>query len=225
MTGMKYLLIACQMLKDELDDILRGRPLQSHDLYETIYLQADLHERPALLRQAVEKALAYAGDYEAVLLAYGYCGGALCGLRCQRKLVMFRYDDCISLLLRSNDKSKGCFYLTPAWLSSRRSFFTQAKYLTQKYGKEKAQSLLRQMVENYERLCFIEQNEGQTQAHHEKLQQLSRLLHLPITTCHGSALALEKLVAGNWDEEFLIFEPGQPLKYTIDQGRGVCCYE
>jgi hypothetical protein len=215
MSGMKYLLIACQMLKDELGGILQDRLLLGHDSYKTVYLPAALHEKPALLRQSIEKALSFAGDYETVLLAYGYCGGALCGLRCQRKLVMFRYDDCISLLLRSNDKAKGCFYLTPAWLSGQRNFFTQVEHLTQKYGKEKAGCLLREMVGNYDRLCFIEQKVGQAQAYQDLLQQLSHLLHLPITTCCGSALALEKLVAGNWDEEFLIFRPGQPLKYNI----------
>ncbi|MGI5891264.1 MAG: DUF1638 domain-containing protein [Bacillota bacterium] len=212
---MKFLVIACAMLKDELEAARKSPLLDNNNSYEVIYLQERLHQNTTQIRDSIEKVLADVGDYDTILMGYGFCGLAFCGLICPRKLVLPRYDDCISLLLASNDKQKGVFYLTPSWLLGSDNFFFQYETIFGRYGKEKALSYLRKMFVNYSSLCFIEQYAGQASSYLKELNDLSQLLNLPVICCSGSLHIIQKLLHGPWDDDFVIFEPGQKIKCPL----------
>lgn len=121
----RYRLIACSVFQREL---CAGMAL-TRNLVDPEFLEISLHERPEILRNAVQaridavsaiaqpagQAGAEAGDaesgqpssrgtvpYEAILLAYGLCGNGLAGIQARDlPLVLPRAHDCCTVLLGS----------------------------------------------------------------------------------------------------------------------------
>ena len=89
--------IACKTMEDELNWAME----RTGSDYPVFWLEQGLHNVPKKLLDAVQTALDAAGT-ERVLLAMGFCGNALVGLRVPAvELIVPRVDDCISLLLGS----------------------------------------------------------------------------------------------------------------------------
>jgi hypothetical protein len=113
----RYKLISCNVFQRELCAAIAGQP----HLIDPEFLALGLHERPELLRTALQDridAVSAASDatadtpaawgaaaekaYDAILLGYGLCGNGLAGLQARSiPLVLPRAHDCCTLLLGS----------------------------------------------------------------------------------------------------------------------------
>lgn len=113
----RYKLISCNVFQRELCAALAGQP----GLVDPEFLALGLHERPELLRTALQERIdlvsaasdaatgtpaAWGGvaekTYDAILLGYGLCGNGLAGLQARTiPLVLPRAHDCCTLLLGS----------------------------------------------------------------------------------------------------------------------------
>ena len=103
--SMKTLLIACEVLRPELEVLasdMRNPPPMN-------FLEQRLHDYPEKLRSAFQ-GLVDAFEQEndgplAVLCGYGLCGRGLCGVHASRATLVFpKLHDCIPLLLGLDQK-------------------------------------------------------------------------------------------------------------------------
>ena len=93
---MNTAVIGCRTIEKELTAAME----QTRLTYPIYWLEAGPHNVPQQLHQALQEQIDRCGDRERVLLAMGFCGNAVCGLRSgPGELVIPRVDDCISLLL------------------------------------------------------------------------------------------------------------------------------
>src|SRR3972149_3209798 len=79
---------------------------RSPHIVDVAFLRRGLHNEPPDLRARLQAEIDAAGsDYDAVVLAYGLCGGATAGLRAGRvPLVVPRAHDCITIFLGSRER-------------------------------------------------------------------------------------------------------------------------
>ncbi|MEI6808315.1 MAG: DUF1638 domain-containing protein [bacterium] len=184
--------------------------------------------------------LADAKQYDAIVLVYGLCNNGVAGLKARHtRIVIPKAHDCISLFLGSRARYReqfnahpGTYYRTTGWLehadsegagdvsvSQKLGLFMQREELVMKYGEENADYIQETMgdgMANYDRLAFISmgmdcEDKFRSMAVDEAAQQ--GLVFEEIT---GSMELLRKLIRGEWDDDFLVVEPGQILQPSHD---------
>ena len=73
--------------------------------YPVMWIESGLHINPDSLRKRLQEELDHLGNIDRALLAFGYCGNALLGLRAEHfRLIFPRAEDCITLMLGSGPR-------------------------------------------------------------------------------------------------------------------------
>lgn len=181
-----------------------------------------MHNEPETMKAAVQRTLSeLPPEYATVLVAMGFCGGVWDHVRAERRLVIPRTDDCVSLLLHTDDafcpnrKEPGHLYLyenDPADFSA----------LTLARGRELLDADLRgldrdflfhMMFDNYRHMDIIDTglNDCYSEDYVLAAQQCADEIGADLDYVPGSIRLLEKLLSGHWDEQFLVAEPGRLL--------------
>lgn len=233
---MRYKLIGCKVFTRELYQLCAQCP----DPVEIIWMREALHETPSRLRAALQKAIDRIEEDEestcdAILLGYGLCSMGIVGLHTRRlPLVIPRAHDCITLLLGSRERyqtlfdqhSGGVYWYSPGWIEQFKTAGKRsnedAKYLeyVEKYGEDNAQYLMeveKSWTEHYDLAAFIKWPEFETSRFEAFTRETAAASHLPYERVEGSRALLEKLVCGQWDDDFLVLEPGQVLEASHDE--------
>ncbi|MCI8895376.1 MAG: DUF1638 domain-containing protein [Lachnospiraceae bacterium] len=211
---MKRVVIACSMMEDELHRAYRetGCRLPVH------WLERGYHNTPEKLREALQREVDRLQEYDEILLAYGLCGNGTAGLVSRHAvLVIPKFDDCINLMLCLGPRKErglaqtGSIYLTRGWTLDGEAVLQQKENYIEMYGEEEAREILEMMYEHYERIAVIDTGCYDLGAVQAYARQAGELLSLEPVTVEGSAGILEKLLLGEWDENFIVQRPGQPL--------------
>ncbi|MFQ9867606.1 MAG: DUF1638 domain-containing protein [Bilophila wadsworthia] len=167
---MKTLLIACEVLRPELEVLasdMRNPPPMN-------FLEQRLHDYPEKLRSAFQ-GLVDAFEQEndgplAVLCGYGLCGRGLCGVHASRATLVFpKLHDCIPLLLGLDQKGANAssregatYWISPGLLK----YFLVPFHLNRigvfpcmrKFGAAKAARMMKAenaLLDNYKNACHI----------------------------------------------------------------------
>lgn len=209
--------IACATVIEEM------RPLLPPDVpYEV--LDFGLHLRPQDLKRALQDKIDEASQHaEVVILGYGLCSMAVVGLRATTAtLVVSRSDDCIAIFLGSCDAYKqqtsnepGTYYLTKGWIEVGDSPFAEHEKLVAKYGEAKAMRMLKLTLKNYTRLAFINTGDYNLDRYREYARQASEKFDLRYEEIDGSPALVKKMIAGPWDDEFVVVLPGETITYEM----------
>jgi hypothetical protein len=190
--------------------------------YPVIEIDRNYHDRPKVLRTLLEEALAkFPEDVDTILVAMGACGNCWEGMVIDKKVVIPRMDDCVTILLHKNDewhpnlKKPGHFYQ----IDEENEHFlltTIYKKAVEKYGERRAKRICNIMFESYTNVDVVDT--GVFDCHTEdfvtKMQREADFIHVPLGYVEGSNIVIEKLVSGNWDDQFVVVEAG-----TIIEGR------
>ena len=213
---------------------------QSPQVVDVALQHYGLHRTPAKLRQALQKEIDQtkaADGYDAVVLAYGLCGQATAGLRAgELPLVLPRAHDCITLFLGSRGRYNQQFQSCPGtyWyvqdfvertegepgalsigaISSADSDALYAEYVA-KYGQDNADYLMEALSTwqaHYERAGYIEMDGAGERLALAKAQQDAAENGWRFERLAGDLVLIRKLLAGDWDEDFLVLEPGQQVR-------------
>jgi hypothetical protein len=184
-------------------------------------LDFGLHLRPGTLTAALQAAIDDSPDLDAVLLGYGLCSRAVVGLRATHcRLVMPKVDDCIAIFLGSRGEYErqargepGTYYLTKGWIEVGDSPFDEVDRLAQKYGREKATRMIGLMLRNYTRLALIDTGGQDLDRYREYAKAAAERFGLRFEEIPGSPTLVEKLLAGPWDDDFVIVERGGEVRY------------
>ncbi len=202
-----------------------------------------LHIEPPDLRARLQDRIdAVNGQgYDAIVLAYGLCGQATAGLIARDiPVVIPRAHDCITLFLGSRDRYKDQFEKYPGtyWyvqdyierndtsgttlsLGSAADTDIHDVYeeYVEKYGKDNADYLMEVMgawQNHYQRAVFIDMGTGDSTAVEQQAQDEATRRGWTFERMAGDLVLIRRLLAGDWETDFLILEPGQQIKMTYD---------
>jgi hypothetical protein len=241
MAGMRLQFIVCDMLMLPVEHLQRSSP---HELVLTD-LSASLHVEPVPLRDRIQLEIDRIEEEDpaanAIILGYGLCGGATAGLRARSKpLVLPKAHDCATIFLGSRERyeqehatTPGTYWFTEdnvkrgdalkGWLlgDASRSDGVNATYeeYVEKYGQENADYLMEALGEwqsHYERGAFLETGLATDGTAREKARQESELRGWRFESVLSDLTLIERLMNGEWNEDFLVVQPGETLRMSYD---------
>ena len=211
-------ILGCTSLKEYVDETQRklGTSIPAK------YVSRLYHRDPQEMKEHLLEALKDLPEgTDTVLVSMGFCGGSWEDVRAPYRLVIPRVDDCVSLLLqlgdevRSNLKEDGHLYVRhkdPSKESFKAIFDHMAD--SQDLDQETRDKYHKVWQSYYSEIDIMDTGiNGSTMPDYEETVRRdaewlgAALAHVPA----GTHL-LEKLIKGEWDEQFLVLEPGEPVK-------------
>ena len=237
-------LLACKVLYREIS-LLSSK---SDNFIDVTYLQQGLHDTPDILRSILQNEIDRIDegsdiyscrnrdglDFDAILLAYGLCSNAICGLMSKKyKLVIPRAHDCITLFLGSKERYKqyfdehngGVFCFTPGWnectiFAGRETIEQRRERYANRYDEENADYLIEQeqkVLEKYNTCAYIDWDELHLENHIRNAEKYAESLKLNFDLIKGDPSLLRNMINGNWrEDDFLILEPGCKATQSFD---------
>ncbi|MCL6432079.1 MAG: DUF1638 domain-containing protein [Anaerolineae bacterium] len=183
-------------------------------------LDFGLHVDPARLRRALQEAIDRS-DAKEIILGYGACSKAVIGLQAKRcTLVVPRVDDCIGIFLGSAAAYRqqaraepGTYYLTKGWIEVGDTPFAEYERLSRQYGAERAERIIRQMLNHYTRLALINTGQHDLERYRAYARRTAERFGLRFEEIPGSNALIHKMLFGPWDGEFVVIPPGGTVRY------------
>jgi len=205
-----------------------------------------LHNNPSDLRTRLQEAIDGApATAEAIVLAYGLCGGATAGIEARDKPVILpRAHDCITLFLGARERyqeemRKPATYWYVADQLERNDGYRagigglaigsdtdarveeiRAEYVA-KYGEDNADYLMEVLGgwrEHYGRAAFVSMGVGDEEASIAAARAEADRRGWAFEQIEGSMVLLRRLLRGDWNEDMLILQPGERLAMSYDDG-------
>jgi hypothetical protein len=211
----KKLVIACATVIEEM------LPLLPPDVEHRI-LDFGLHTNPSKLRQALQDVIDASKDHvETIILGYGLCSQGVVGLHATGStLVVPRVDDCIAIFLgsgsayRQQSRSEpGTYYLTKGWIEVGDSPFAEFERMAASRGQKYAERIIRLMLNNYKRLALINTGQYDLERYRDYAHNTAQRFGLKYEEIEGSTTLVKKMLNGPWDDEFIVVEPGQSIRF------------
>ncbi|HMD90762.1 MAG TPA: DUF1638 domain-containing protein [Anaerolineaceae bacterium] len=241
---MKIKCLAC----DALARLVYLSAAHSPHIVDVTLLQLGLHNQPANLRKRLQAEIDSASGqgYQAVVLGYALCGRATEGLVAREvPVILPRAHDCITLFLGSrllytqeHDSVPGTYWYALDFIERNDmtggNFILGSEDLIQpvyeeyvkKYGKDNADYLMEVMgawKNNYERAVYIEMGVGDGQAVEQRARNEASRRGWAFERRMGDLRLIHKLLAGEWDEDMLVVQPGQRISMSMDEN--IICAE
>lgn len=223
---------------------------QSPHLVDVELVRIGLHNEPINLRVLLQQKIDALSrkDFDAVTLAYGLCGQATLGLVARDiPLVLPRAHDCITLFLGSRARYQEQFEGNPGtyWYSldyiERKeasgtfvslgagvdSTNTQAKYeeYVEKYGADNAEYLMEVMgawQSHYNRAAYIDLGVGDGTLLEAQTAQEAANRGWKYERLTGNLTLIRGLLSGEWNQDFLVIQPGQEVAMSYDEEVVTC---
>ncbi len=212
---MTPMLISCRVMVEEFRPFLpESTPIE--------ILEISLHTRPPKLRQALQNVIDhYDGKHDPIYLGYGMCSRALVGLVARYShLVLPRMDDCIGIFLgsqteyrREHAREPGTYFLTSGWIGAGSgSVFSDYDRMVARYGRDKADRLMSQLLGHYRRLVYIRMPSApDPEGDLAYARAVAQRHGLRLVEIEGTARLLEAMVSRDWDDRFIVAAPGEPI--------------
>lgn len=220
MTALRTVVLACRTIRDELQLTMRETGVN----FPVVYFESGINNSRESLQEKIQKEVDMVQNADIILMVLGLCGNSLTGVKSScSKLVVPKVDDCISLLLDSVEERKkksremNTYFITQGWLDHERSILREYDRCVALYGEQRALRVTKTMLENYSRLTVINTGAYSLESVVPKVREFAQRLNMLLEIVPGSRRLLNKLLLGQWDEEFVIFEPGQEI--TMDRIR------
>lgn len=206
---MKSKLIACEMIRDEVEKAMEETGYDG----SVAWLEDSLHTHPEKLRNALQQEIeeAEGEGVSSLLFAYGYCGNAFVGLRSRSiSLVVPRVNDCTQLLLIDtfeNPHALGYYYLTRGWMEGKENPTWEYERMLEKKGEKVAKRVMEVMLAHYKALMLIDTGAYDLEKWRDRAEYFSEIMNLELKETKGSIRLLNQLLEGKWDDMFLVVPP------------------
>ena len=188
---------------------------------EPLVVESGLHLHPDKLRVALQETIdEITAHTETIILGYGLCSMGVIGLKATHStLVIPRQDDCIAILLGSRraykeqlDQEPGTYFLSRGWIDAGITLLDELKRMEERYGKRRAERVMKRMLEHYTRLAFIDMGCEDQERYRRFAQGAAKALNLCYEEIQGTSGLLGKICNGPWDDEFVVVPPGHPIR-------------
>jgi len=215
----KTVILSCTSLKDYVE--LTQKKLDT--AYPVIYLSRIYHRDPEEMREHVISALeGLDPEVETVLVSMGFCGGSWDKVKVPCRLVIPRVDDCISLLLQTTDepvsnlKKQDHLYVKDKD-PFKENFKSIFDHLTRDIDEETKKRYHEDWMRYYREIDIIETeiNDSRRPEYAAVVKADADWLQAEMAYIPGGTLLLEKLISGNWDGQFMVFEPGETTENIL----------
>ena len=207
-------IIACSSLRDYVD-YAQSRAGTNHPV---IYLNKLYHRDPDEMREHIQEAFQkLPADTDTVLIAMGYCGGSWEGISARQTLVIPKIDDCVSVLLQTDDivksnlKQPDHLYVREKRPESFKGIFERMTTQVDEATKEQYHKDWQKL---YNMMTIIDTgiNDCRSDAYRRAVQEDADWLDAGIEYVNGGTYLLEKLFRGDWDDQFLVLQPGETVR-------------
>lgn len=205
----------CIVCCDSLLSHLEAAQVKMGTKYPIYTLDRALHSQPKNMRQRLMDMLnALPESITTVLIAMGYCGGSLDNICARQRLVIPNLDDCITMLLTKTDaqegnlKQRGHMYFRDSECGGV-NVQRMLDNLRREYGMERGTGIFGMWFADYTHADIIDTGvfDCYEESYVESIQKQADLIRCQLDYVEGSNHILEKLVSGQWDEQFLIVPP------------------
>lgn len=212
---MERLIISCGMLAEELKKACAGQSV----LPEIIEQPRGMHEHPKELKERLSVLISEHQNVDEIVLTYGLCGYGTVGLISENtRLVLPRFDDCISQLLYRETEGRTCrskiqaghLYLTGGWIKDKKSVLGQCKEITETYG-ENAPEILDAIYGGYHTMDVIDTGAHNIEETEKNAEEICRYLPLKKEKITGSCDILKRIISGDYDDNFIVLNPGDAV--------------
>jgi hypothetical protein len=207
-------IIACRTVIHEMQHLLPS------DM-EPLTLDSGLHLHPEKLRGTLQAMIDdITADTETIILGFGLCSMGVLGLKATHStLVIPCLDDCIALFLGSRkaylktlSQEPGTYFLSRGWIDSGITLLDELRSMVERYGKRRAELVMRRMLQHYRRLAFIDMGYQDQERYRQFSQEAARKLNLYYQEIKGTPELLRKICNGPWDDEFVVAPPGHTIR-------------
>ena len=190
-----------------------------HTRFPVVNLDRRRHAEPKRMRSSILETLeALPPSCETVLAAMGYCGGSWNHIPLSRRVVIPKVDDCITLLLHTDDtphgnlKEAGHMYFRDCDTGAY-SIEGMKEEICRTYGMEFGTSIFGSWFQNYTNADIIDTGvyDCYSEEYVTEAQKNADLIRCSLGYVEGSNRILEKLVSGQWDAQFIVLESGQEM--------------
>ena len=207
----KYMMIACEIIVDEIRAIM-----EQHELsYPILFLPPDLHQLPQKLNEYLQDLIDRIDNVDYLILPMGRCGNGTIGLKSERAtLILPKCEDCVNLLLSKDslkvERPKYSMFYTDGWLRNSSSSCHEYARTVEKYGKERADMVMNMMYAGYRYFSLLNTGTYHMENAKKKLQPLVSVLdHIEINELPAPYGLLKKMLTLDFDEEnFVMIPPG-----------------
>jgi len=194
---MKIGVIACDMMKLELDKLLSKIP----GITEIIYLEAALHCKPKKMKETIlENMVSIKERVDVIFLGYGYCQ-SLKGIEEEIDIpvVMPQMDDCIQIFMTPQKygaairKEVGTWFMSPGWAEVGVEMIIKENNLDRvvKYGKDPLE-MAKRLFTHYRRVLYIDTGVGNDEYYIGKANEFCDIFTLTLEKTTGSSAVLEE---------------------------------
>lgn len=217
----------------------------SPNIVDVEIVRLGLHNTPPYLRDTLQARIddLEGAGYDAIVLGYGLCGKSTFGLKAgQIPVVIPRAHDCITLFLGGRNRYREEFERQPGtyWyaldyiqrredggtvLSLGASDFandlqkTYEEYV-ERFGVDNAQYLMSVMgawQKHYQRAVYVDVGVGDGSLAEDLARHDAREHGWVFEKMEGNLLLVRKLLFGEWDDDFLVLQPGEHVGMTFDE--------
>lgn len=238
---MLFKVIACEVLTREVCRYVADSPHTIDLEFTPKGAHDDSEGLRALIQSRIDEAENSPRHYDAILLGYGLCGNSTLNLAARKtRLVIPRAHDCCTLFLGSRERFKEHFadapstpfsalgymerdgaYTRESTLSSTTGLYATLEEYIAQYGEENGRYIFETLhgsirAAEGKRIVFIDLPETRHLNALERCRILAEAEGKELVVLEGSSRLLRKLIHGEWDDEFLIVEPGQRIAGVYD---------
>lgn len=215
---MSTVILACSTLQEYVETAQK----KMKTTHPVIFLDKKYHVDPKDMQKHIKETMKTIDpEVDTILVAMGFCGGSWADLCFDKRIIIPRVDDCVTILLHTDDtwyankKETGHLYAIseePAGFSTTVMY----KELLKKHEQWEADILFDMWFHNYSYLDIVDTGlfDCYNEQFVERMQEDADLIHCTLDVVEGSNYLLEKLVSGRWDQQFLIVEAGHLIKYA-----------
>jgi hypothetical protein len=208
------IILACNTIANELNLAVKETG-SNHPVY---WIESGLHNNPKVLKDHLQSELDKLSNVDCVLLAFGFCGNAVLGLKTGSfKLVIPRVDDCISLLVGSEENRRkigiGTYFLTKGWVDNERNVWEEYKQTVKKYGRERTDRIYKTLLNHYCHLGIIDTGAYDLNSFLPTSEAIAKDLDLEHVIIPGTMEYFNKLLTGPYDNDFVVIGPQSEVTY------------
>ena len=219
---------------------------ESPHIVDVELFRIGLHNEPLTLRARLQERIdaVSSEEYDAIVLAYGLCGQATAELKARAiPLVLPRTHDCIALFLGDRARYQaefqnhpGTYWYALDYVQRRESVGTTLSLgsgmdtgnmetlydeYVEKYGQDNADYLMEVMgawQTHYDRAVYIDTGVGDGSVIELQTKDEASRRGWTFERMSGDVGLIRRLLNGDWEDDFLVLQPGQKIGMAYDEG-------